>query len=467
MTEISGYAVAVLVLLTAAVSAFTAFWYLRFRHVLPLERQVLRLREKAEDLRRFSIRKSREARTLHDVATTVSHDRQGQSALGAVVSIIARYLEADMVAFLLLDENDGQLVVQPGAFGIESEELLYRVPLTEENSSSVRVFKSGEAFITPDAQNDPGAIAHYARLWKVHSLMTVPIRTEKRPLGVLRVGSFKKNFFTREHLDLLSVIAGETAIIVETAILNRKLAQTAEQLGALNRIKDDFVSTVSHEFKTPLTTIMGFITVMLEGDTGPLADQQRKFLTVAKTAVKRLEYLVTELLDLSRLEGGAQMEMRPLDLAALLRARIDGQRPQAEVAGKSLFCDAPGSVPWALGDERWLSLVMDNLVSNALKFSKPGGRVAASVADKGDFVMVCVSDDGVGIPADDREHIFEKFYRARNAQQAGAPGTGLGLAISREIVLKHGGKIWFESEPGKGTKFYFVLSAVHGRETAA
>jgi len=161
------------------------------------------------------------------------------------------------------------------------------------------------------------------------------------------------------------------------------------------------------------------------------------------------------------------MEMRPLDLAGLLRARLESLGPQAEVSGKKLFCEITDSVPWILGDERWLSLVLDNLISNALKFSKPGGRVDVSLADKGDFVMVCVADDGVGIPLEDHEHIFEKFYRARNAQKTGAPGTGLGLAISREIVVKHGGKIWFDSESGHGTKFYFVLTAVHDRETVA
>src|SRR4029077_7939713 len=130
--------------------------------------------------------------------------------------------------------------------------------------------------------------------------------------GELRVGSFKREFFKKEHLELLTVIAGEAGIIVETAMLNKKLARTAEQLGALNRMKDDFVSMVSHEFKTPLTTMMGFITVMLDGETGELNEQQRKFLNVTNNAAKRLEYLVTELLDLSKLEAGAQMEMSPL-----------------------------------------------------------------------------------------------------------------------------------------------------------
>jgi signal transduction histidine kinase len=464
MSGLTGAEVCVLVLVSGAVCAFAAYWFVRFRFVLPMQRQVAFLRDKAEGLRQFSIKKSREARTLHDVAATVSGDGQTQSALGAVVAIVAKYLEADMVAFLLADDATGELVVQPGAYGVDREDLLYRIPLTEDGSSSVRVFRTGEGFLTSDAQNDPGTLARYAKLWKIHSLMTVPIRTQSRALGVLRVGSFKRDFFRKEHLELLSIIAGEAAVLVETAILNKKLSETAEQLGALNRMKDDFLSLVSHEFKTPLTTMMGFISVLLDEDTGPLNEQQRKFMTVTKNSAKRLEYLVTELLDLSKLEGGARMELRPLNLGVMLREGLERHRSQAEIAGKRLEYEIPESVPWAVGDERWIALVIDNLVSNAVKFAKAGGCVRISVRDEGAQLLVSVADDGVGIPEEDRPHIFEKFFRARNAAKAGTPGTGLGLAISREIMAKHGGKIWFESETGKGTTFRFSLSTSRAPE---
>ena len=113
-----------------------------------------------------------------------------------------------------------------------------------------------------------------------------------------------------------------------------------------------------------------------------------------------------------------------------------------------------------------MQLVLDNLVSNAVKFTMPGGRVRVRIQDKGEFVMVSVSDDGIGIPPEDREKVFERFYRAGNRSQVNAPGTGLGLAIAREVVDKHGGKIWLESELGKGTTFHFVVPAA-GREREA
>lgn len=411
------------------------------------------------------IRKSREVKTLHDVATTLStRTSQAPSTLGAIVSIVARAMEADLVAFLILDETTGELVTQPGAHGLEGEELLYRLPLSDERSSSVRVFKTRQPFVTSDAQNDPQVIARYAKMWRVHSLMVVPLVVEDRCIGVMRVGSRRKEAFGTEQLSLVSVIADEAAIIVETAILNRRLSRTAEQLAALNRMKDEFVSTVSHEFKTPLTTISGFLTVMLDGEAGPLNAQQMKFLNIAKSAAKRLSGLVSDLLDLSRLEGGAKMELKPLELDRLVTSSAENFQPVAGENGKTLSVEAPVRLPRALGDERWLALVVDNLISNALKFSHPGGRVRVRVQDKGEFLMVSVTDDGIGVPAQDRDRLFERFYRASNRTEVNAPGTGLGLSIAREVVSKHGGKIWFESETGAGTTFHFVVPAAPREE---
>jgi signal transduction histidine kinase len=406
------------------------------------------------------IRKSKEVKTLHEVAQAmVTRVGRDISSLGAIVAIVARALEADLVAFLILDEASGELVTQPGAFGLEGEKLLYRIPLTETRSSSVRVFKTGKPFMSEDAQNDPGVIASYAQLWKIHSLLVVPLVVEDHVLGVMRVGSRRRGAFGAEALALVTVVAEEASILVETAMLNRRLSETAEQLAALNRMKDEFVSTVSHEFKTPLTTISGFLSVMLDGETGPINEQQVKFLQIAKAAAKRLAGLVSDLLDLSRLEGGAKMELRPLDLLELVASSVENHQPAAAEGGKSLVWSPPARLARAVGDQRWLGLVVDNLVSNALKFTRPGGKVTVEASDRGEFLMVAVSDDGIGVPPQDREKIFERFYRASNRAEVNAPGTGLGLAIAREVVAKHGGKIWFDSELGRGTIFRFVVPA--------
>ncbi|TPW20366.1 MAG: multi-sensor signal transduction histidine kinase, partial [Elusimicrobia bacterium] len=413
------------------------------------------------------IRRAREVRTLHEVTDAVSRNPAQTGVLEAIVSIVARSLEADLAAFLLLDDATGELVTQPGAFGLANDEgSLYRISLSNEQSSSVRVFKTGEPFLTADAQNDPKVIAHYARLWRCHSVLAVPLAVEGRRIGVLRVGSFKKNYFTSEHVDFVSLIAEEAAVLVEGAMLSRRLAESNRRLAEMNRIKDDFVSTVSHEFKTPLTSILGFLSVIIDGDSGPLNDEQKRFLGIVRGSAQRLSGLVSDILDLSKLEGGMEMEAVSLDLGALARRAIEECDWKAAEKGVKLTLEASEQLPNVSGSERWLGVVVENLLTNAVKFSRQGGTVALRLAHKGEGVQVSVADAGIGIPEADQARIFEKFFRASNRDATGAPGTGLGLAICRHIVNRHGGRIWFESEEGRGTTFHFVVPTAKAGEPA-
>ncbi|HAH08127.1 MAG TPA: hypothetical protein DCM05_16645 [Elusimicrobia bacterium] len=410
------------------------------------------------------IRKAKEMKTVQEVTDTISEHPDQPDVLGAIAATVAKALEADVAAFLLLDENQGELVTQPGAHGLHDDEgALYRISLQNEMASSVRVFRTGQPFITGDAQNDPRVLAHYARLWRCHSLAVIPLKIESRRIGVMRVGSFRKNFFSEEHLQLLRVIAEEVAVLVESAMMTQRLAEMNRQLAHLHRLKDDFVSTVSHEFKTPLTTISGFLAVLLADEAGPLTADQRKFLTSCKRASERLTMLVMSLLDLSKLEGGLQMDFVPVDLAELARASVENHRWEADKKSVVLELQPSNGLPPAHGDTKWLGQVFDNLISNAIKFTPERGCVSVAVENNGECLRACVRDSGVGIPLEDGQRIFEKFYRGKNPGKVRAPGTGLGLAICRSIIEKHEGKIWFESEPDKGSRFYFLVPV--SRET--
>ncbi len=440
------------------IGAVLTLWRLfSLRPALPLERTAATPAVAQNQL----VKESKEIATLRDIAL---NSRVAPSTLTAIVSIMARALDVDIIAFLILEEETGELVTQPGAFGLKGEDLLYRLALSDERSSSVRVFKTRCPFITGDAQNDQQVIGSYARIWGAHSLMVVPLVFKDRCIGVMRVGSRRKDAFSDKQLKLVSVMAGEAAIIVEASLLNCRFSKTAEQLATLNRMNDEFLATVSHELKTPLTTIIGFLSMMLEGDTGPLNPQQMKYLGIVKAASKRLSDLVYDLLYLSRLEGGENMAMIPLNVGALALESVENHQPTAVESGKTLTLDVLGALPKVRGDARWLRMVFDNLVSNAIKFTHPGGRVRVSVQEKGKFVMASVFDDGIGIPAEEHEKIFERFYRASNCSELKVNGTGLGLSIAREVVGKHGGKIWLESELGKGAVFNFVVPVVCAEE---
>lgn len=419
------------------------------------------IREELKEARGLLREKSREIKTLEDTARAISSPMELSAALSEIVSIVIRHLEVDLVAFLLVDEAAQELVTQPGAHGIEREEQLYRISLLEERSSSVRVFKSGKPFVSGDAQEDAGVIHHYAKLWDIRSLIVVPIKRGGHSWGVMRVGSRKSYAFVQEHVDIMNTIAEYAGIVLEMAILNIKLIEDREQMRALSRMKDEFVSTVSHEFKTPLTTLAAFLGLMIEGDAGPVTKDQRRFIAMAQNAVKRLSNMVSDLLDISKLEGAMNMEMASFSISSLISAILETHALEAGAPGKAISFEVAEALPEAFGDQKWISTVIENLISNAIKFTKPNGRIAVKTIDKGDCLEVIVEDDGVGIPEEAREHIFEKFYRASNARELNISGTGLGLAISRKVIDLHAGRLWFESSRDRGTRFHFIVPSVN------
>ena len=221
-------------------------------------------------------------------------------------------------------------------------------------------------------------------------------------------------------------------------------------------LEADLVAAVAHELKTPLTTIKGFVSVILSGEVGPLNEQQTNFLNVTDQSVNRLTSLITNLLDLSRLGGKVEMELGRVDLAELVRVSVSTMLLKAKEGSVDLRNEAPRGLPQVNADTRWISQVIDNLVINAIKYAGKGAQVKVTGVEKGEVVVVCVEDNGPGIPAEEQKLVFDKFYRGRTSVNQ-VPGTGLGLAISKSVVEKHGGKIWLESKPGKGCKFCFAL----------
>ncbi|MBI4802835.1 MAG: HAMP domain-containing histidine kinase [Elusimicrobia bacterium] len=404
------------------------------------------------------IQRAKERKALYEVVTLGAGDEKDvKTGCAAIMNVVARMMDADVVACLLFDEAKNELVVNPGSYGISDDErMLYSLGVSNTASSSVRTFLGRKPFISADAQNDPEVITHYAKLWNVRSLMIVPIALHSRVIGVLRVGSRNKGIFTQDQLEFLSVIADELAILIEMVTLYENLSKTATELAQLNKLKDEFLSTVSHELKTPLTTIKGFVSVILSGEVGPLNEQQLNFLGVVDQSVNRLTHLISNLLDLSRLNSKVEMEFSVVNVKELIKNSVSTMLLKAKEKNIALTSVADKSLPPVHADTRWIIQVLDNLVINAIKYSGPGAKVHVSGHNKGEVVVICVEDNGPGIPLEEQALIFDKFYRCK-ASASQVPGTGLGLAISKSVVEKHGGKIWLESKPGAGSKFCFAL----------
>jgi signal transduction histidine kinase len=173
-------------------------------------------------------------------------------------------------------------------------------------------------------------------------------------------------------------------------------------------------------------------------------------------SVNRLASLISNLLDLSRLNGKVEMEFQKTDLSELIRTSVSSMQLKAREKKVTIVNSIDKTLPSVQADVRWMGQVVDNLLINAIKYAGSGAKVSVSGIDKGEAVVVCVEDNGPGIPPEEQKMVFDKFYRGK-ASINQVPGTGLGLAISKSVVEKHGGKIWVESKPGKGARFFFAL----------
>lgn len=232
--------------------------------------------------------------------------------------------------------------------------------------------------------------------------------------------------------------------------------QDISHLKELDRIKSEFVSTVSHDLRTPLTTIQGYIELLER--VGPLSETQKDFIDKAMSSLSHITALISDLLDIGRIEAGYDLEMRPLCINAILQQSIDAHVMHIEQAALHIRTDIADKPLWVMGNGRRIRQVMDNLISNAIKYNHPGGFVKITAQPDEDHLIVSVEDNGIGIPLKEQPKIFERFYRVQSQETGDIGGTGLGLSIVKSVIEKHKGRVWVRSYPGKGSTFAFILS---------
>ncbi len=234
------------------------------------------------------------------------------------------------------------------------------------------------------------------------------------------------------------------------------------------RLKDEFVGLISHELRTPLSSILGYLELMRDDDIAPLSDEQLEFLSVAERNANRLLRLVGDLLFTAQVESGQlPLDTRRLELSTIVQERITSARPAAHSAGVTLVGDLPLTSVFVNGEPLRLGQAIDNLVSNALKFTPRGGTVTITLGTDGDEAIVRVADTGMGIPADELDQLYSRFFRASTATRNAVQGVGLGLSITRAIVTAHDGTMDVESTEGVGTAFTMFLPLLDGGSAVA
>jgi PAS domain S-box-containing protein len=242
-----------------------------------------------------------------------------------------------------------------------------------------------------------------------------------------------------------------------------------------DQMKSEFVSIVSHELRTPLTSIKGFTDLILEGDVGPVSPQVREFLEIVQSSADQLVAITNDILETSRIEAGRiTIDAQPLDVAETVHLIADSIQVLMADKQQTLVIDLSRDLPLVSADRDRLAQILTNLISNAQKYTPANGsiRIHAYLAENlavwhparaeasGPWLVVCITDTGIGIAPQDQEQLFTRFYRVNNPSTQGISGTGLGLNITQSLVELHGGRIWLESEPNRGSTFFFSLPTV-------
>ena len=242
-------------------------------------------------------------------------------------------------------------------------------------------------------------------------------------------------------------------------LINEELKRVNKKLQELDELKDNFLSMVSHELLTPLTTIQGYVTFLKECKPDCLSQRQIETLGIVAEETDHLKYLIEELMDLSKIKAGKfEVEFAPVNIVEVIEKVKNSFRPALENSKLALEDKITSGLPLALADANRMVQIFSNLLSNAIKFTPAGGRISISAQPIDKKLIFCIEDNGIGIAQEKIDRIFDRFYQADSSGKRRYGGCGLGLTITKSIIELHNGRIWVESKEGKGSKFFFELN---------
>lgn len=365
---------------------------------------------------------------------------------------------ADRCSIMVLESDTEHLVVR-WAQGLRVQPKTGKLRFRLGEGLCGWVARSQKAYCSVDATREPRFLPHEKKNPKfrpVRSLCCLPLVTEGRTIGVVNLSSFSsaKRFRwirsgpARQFLNQLSRVIAQATLLREARAVTERLRRQA-------KTTSETVAQVSHEVRTPLALIIEGSQQLLDGFAGALQEKQRDRIGRIQSQAERMLKLVTELLDLSRIEAGRlALERTEMDLAEMVRDVAE--RYGVLVVPRQMDVQIH-SVPPVYGDRSRLTQVLENLVTNAVKFTPPEGCITIRLRSHGRWAQLEVSDTGVGIPQKDRSRLFEKFSQLKVPSSLGARGTGLGLTIVKEVTHLHGGTVRVHSEQGKGATFTVTL----------
>ncbi|MGH7805189.1 MAG: ATP-binding protein, partial [Candidatus Binatia bacterium] len=422
-----------------------------------IDRMRAQLREKVGELQAFSLGLERRVaertaeltlandrlRLIHDVTNAVNASLDLSVIFEAVVLGTLRLVEFENASIVRIENGVATVVASSGQRPSESEERRLDAVLSSAAPST---------FI------DDGG----------RRRLVLPLAVGGNVIGAWSLMSQRRDAFAAGELALLQPIAGDLAAALLRAEAFEREREAARSLQELSDLKSDFVSRVSHELRTPLTSILGGLDNLLDGIAGPMEDKALDYLVRMRDNGRRLLGLITDLLDLARIESGEEeLRLERCRLAQVVTDALATLRPLAAERSVTITSEVETDLV-LVADRDKIARVVVNLVDNAIKFSQSGRTVDVRAArDPSGSVEMRVTDAGVGIPASELERIFDKFHRVRAAGRVRTPGSGLGLPICRELIAMHGGTLRAESRPGVGSTFIVTLPPASAARGAA
>src|SRR6266849_4009417 len=398
---------------------------------------------------------------LGEVSRAVSSTLDVETVLGTVVSRARDLAGADGCLIYEYDAATEQFHVR-ATDNLEAEfgEAMRRMPIRKGEGVSGRAAEMREPFQVADI-TQPGIYASSVRDVVIRAgyraALSVPLRREDEVIGSLILIRKAPGEFPPEVVDVLKTFATQSALAIQNARLFREIADKSAQLEAASRHKSEFLANMSHELRTPLNAIIGFSEILAEKMFGEINEKQTEYLQDILESGLHLLSLINDILDLSKIEAGRmELERSEFHLPDAIDNALILVRERASRRGIKLGSTIDERLGMLSGDERKVKQVLLNLLSNALKFTPEGGRIDVGARLHDGVAEVSVADTGIGIAPADQEAVFEEFRQVGAADKK-SEGTGLGLALSRKFIELHGGRIWVESEEGKGSTFRFTL----------
>jgi signal transduction histidine kinase len=415
------------------------------RLAVAIERMGRRVARRVETLRR-----------LHHLSRAGYRTTDVKEILARSSEAIGAFTRAETVLFMLHDANTNRLEGAWPGWNI-SEELASQVKIPmEARSIAVTVFKSGEAYYSNDLEHDTYVHVDSKNLFGGRNALFAPLKTEHETLGVVAAIN-RAGGFGREEVDAITSFADVASLLLKNARLYVTLTGTVEELRRASRLKDHFLQNVNHELRTPLTAIVGWTDLLMEEslDQKTLA----RGLSQVRQSARVLLALIDDLLDLARMERGSlSLDRKPVSLPEVVQRSIDTVRMMADGRLVAIIFAPPATaIAPVQADPLRLQQILWNLLANAIKFSRRHGRVVVRVERDADRYLISVEDDGIGIPAGELSHVFERFRQVDGSPTRQHAGMGIGLALARSLVELHGGAIWADSVVGKGSRFTFTL----------